>query len=172
MTMTKNEIQFDPGLVEAEENLLVDYQFLLQERMTKKGLSHAELAERAGISNARLSQIMSDEANPTVKTFAALFYALGERVCVSSMPLDELHEPPVAQEASQEVEWEWAKPVRIAKPISEEMMALVKDSAKVFDERDLVSNDNYSPPGTRIAYFDSEVATAFALETEPELEAA
>jgi len=172
MTMTKNEIRFDPGLVEAEENLLVDYQFLLQERMTKNGLSHRELAERAGISNARLSQIMSDEANPTVKTFADLFYALGERVCVSSAPLDQSHKPTTAQELPQETQWEWAQPVRMAKPISEEMMALVKDSAKVFDERDKASNDNYAPAGTRIAYFDSEVATALALEPEPELEAA
>ena len=60
--MTKKDVRFDPGMVEAEENLLVDYQFLLQERMTKKGLSQSTLAERAGISKARLSQVMGDNA--------------------------------------------------------------------------------------------------------------
>lgn len=172
MTMAKKDVRFDPDVVEAEENLLVDYQFLLQERMTKKGLSYSALAARAGISKARLSQVMGDNANPTVKTFAGLFHALGERVCVTSMPLDRPYEPPVVQETPEETKWEFARPVRVAKPINKQMMALVKDSAKVVDERDMASNDNYGPPGTRIAYFDSEVAGALALEPEPELEAA
>jgi transcriptional regulator with XRE-family HTH domain len=164
--MTKEGIRFDPGMVEAEENLLVDYQFLLQESMSKKGLSQGALAERAGISDARLSQIMSDHANPTVKTFAGLFYALGERVNVSTAPLDQLHEPPVAQELPQALKWEWENPVRIGKPIDEDMIALMKSSSKVIDERSKASNDNYT--GQRITFVDSEVATALALETEAE----
>lgn len=163
--MTKKDVRFDPRMVEAEENLLVDYQFLLQERMAKKGLSQTALAERAGISKARLSQIMSDEANPTVKTFAGLFYALGDRVNVSSTPLEQPHEPPLAQEPPQVPKWEWARPVRLGKAIDREMIALMKSSTKVIDERSAASNDNYSP-GTRITYFDSEVATALILEPE------
>jgi transcriptional regulator with XRE-family HTH domain len=167
MTMTKKEIRFDPGMVEAEENLLVDYQFLLQERMSKKGLSQGALAERAGISDARLSQIMSDNANPTVKTFAALFYALGERVCVSSRSLDQPHEPPLAQEPPQVPEWQWATPVRIGKAIGPEMIELMKSSTKVIDEQSAASNDNYGS-GPRITYVDPEVAAALALEPEAE----
>lgn len=66
--------------VEAEEDLLIDFQFLVQDVLNSKGISKTELAKRTGISKARLSQILSAEANPSVKTFARLFYALGVRV--------------------------------------------------------------------------------------------
>src|ERR1700730_2978939 len=72
--------KFDPAIIEAEENLLIDFQFLLQEAMTQKGISLSELDEKAALSKSRISQIMGAEANPTTKTFARLFYALGERV--------------------------------------------------------------------------------------------
>lgn len=164
--MAKREIPFDTKVVEAEENLLVDYQFLLQERMSAKGLSQADLAERAGISNARLSQIMGDHANPTVKTFAGLFYALGERVCVSSEPLSESEEGQQPQKSTETSKWEWARPVRADKLITEEMIAMVKNSATVMDEGSMASNDNYTRH--RISYLSSEVATALALEPEAE----
>ncbi len=66
--------------VEAEEDLLIDFQFLMQDVLTAKGISKTELAKRTGISKARLSQILSAEANPSVKTFARLFHALGVKV--------------------------------------------------------------------------------------------
>jgi transcriptional regulator with XRE-family HTH domain len=66
--------------VEAEEDLLIDFQFLVQDVLTSKGISKTELAKRTGISKARLSQILSAEANPGVKTFARLFHALGVKV--------------------------------------------------------------------------------------------
>lgn len=170
--MTKRKMMsFDPNVVEAEENLLIDYQFLLQERMSKNGISHSALAERAGISNARLSQILSDEANPTVKTFAGLFHALGERVCVSSVPLGKLDEGKSSEgngmsseEPAQAGKWQWAQPVRMAEPIDEKMVALMKSSVTVLDERSMASNDNYGRG--RIKYFDSEFAAALALEPE------
>ena len=69
--------------------------------LTSKGVSKTELAKRAGISKARLSQIMSAEANPTVKTFARLFHAAGvkvepriaERRRDASVPQSETAEP-------------------------------------------------------------------------------
>jgi transcriptional regulator with XRE-family HTH domain len=74
--------KFDPAIIEAEENLLIDFQFLLQEVVTQKGVSLSELAEKAGVSKSRISQVLSPEANPTAKTFARLFHALGEEVTV------------------------------------------------------------------------------------------
>lgn len=71
---------FDPAIIEAEENFLIDCQFLLQEIMVRKGISLSQLAEKAGVSKSRMSQIMSPEANPTAKTFARLFHALGEEI--------------------------------------------------------------------------------------------
>ncbi len=66
--------------VEAEEDLLIDFQFLVHDILTSKGISKTELAKRTGISKARLSQILNAEANPSVKTFARLFHALGVKV--------------------------------------------------------------------------------------------
>jgi transcriptional regulator with XRE-family HTH domain len=165
----KKEILFDPKVVEAEENLLIDYQFLLQERMSQKGISQSALSELAGISKARLSQILSDDANPTVKTFAGLFYALGERVCVSSAPLEavvsESHETPAPRE------WQWAQPIRMAEPISEDMVAIMKRSTPANDKGSKASNDNYAPE-CRVTFVDSEVVGALVLELEPEPEPA
>ncbi len=167
--MTKKDIPFDPKIVEDEDNLLIDYQFLLQERMSQKGISQSVLADCAGISRARLSQILSDDANPTVKTFADLFYALGERVYVSSVPLLEAAETQT-HEMLVPSEWQWAKSIRMVEPISEDMVALMKRSMPVIDEESLASNDNYSP-GRRVTFVESEVVAA-VLESEPEPEAA
>lgn len=76
--MKNRDKHVDPTAIEAEENLLIDYQFLLQELMSAKGISRNELADAVGITKARLSQILGSEANPTVKTMARLIHALGE----------------------------------------------------------------------------------------------
>jgi len=75
--------------IAAEENLVIDVQFLLQEMMDDKGITRAELARRAGISKARLTQMMRPDANPTLRTLAAIFHALGERVTVQPVRDDE-----------------------------------------------------------------------------------
>lgn len=86
--MNKDSKKFDPAIIEAEENLLIDYQFLVQELMVKKNVSRADLAEAAGLSKARLSQLLGPEANPTIKTMARLIHALGEKPVVSSTKVD------------------------------------------------------------------------------------
>ena len=160
--MAKRKIPFDPRIIEAEGNLLIDYQFLLQERMSQKGISQSDLAERAGISKARLSQIISDDANPTLKTFAGLFHALGERVHVSSVPAGEL-EKPQSQEPMAALEWEWVKTVRMDQPIDEDMVALMKNAVPSIERGSMASNDNCT--NRRIHFVDSELATAL-LEDE------
>lgn len=80
----KSQHKIDPAIIAAEENLLIDYQFLIQELMVTKNFTRTELAELAGISKPRLSQILSPEANPTVKTMARLIHALGEHVAIST----------------------------------------------------------------------------------------
>lgn len=75
---------FDPKIIEAEENLLIDFHFLIQQLMSEKGVTRSQLAEKAGLSKARLSQLLSVEANPTVKSMARLFYALGEDVHIGA----------------------------------------------------------------------------------------
>jgi len=86
----RQEKKIDPAVIAAEENLLIDFQFLLQELISSKNVSRTELAELAGLSKARLSQIFSAEANPTVKTMARLAHAMGERIDISRKKEEKL----------------------------------------------------------------------------------
>ncbi len=83
--MTRNKIELDPKIVEAEEDFLIDFQFLVQDLINSRRISRTELARKASISKARLSQILSAEANPTVRTFARLFHALDAKVIPKCM---------------------------------------------------------------------------------------
>lgn len=78
--MRENTITFDERMIEAEEDLVIDAQFLIQRLMNEHGLTRAEVARRAGISKARLTQLLRPEANPTLRTIARIVYAIGERV--------------------------------------------------------------------------------------------
>src|ERR1700744_5750276 len=79
-----NQIPFNASRIEAEENFLIDFQFLIQELMVAKKINRVELSERTGLSAARISQILGSQANPTVKTMARIFPALGEPVHLSA----------------------------------------------------------------------------------------
>lgn len=92
----------DIDFVGAEEDLLIDFQFLVQDVLNAKGVSKTQLAKRAGISKARLSQILSAEANPSVKTFARLFHALDVRV----EPKVASHRTEPSSVPQQKSEWE------------------------------------------------------------------
>jgi len=76
----------DERQIEAEENFVLDAQFLLQDLMAEQGISRAELSRRAGISKARISQLMKAGANPTLRNLAKLFYALGADVALARKP--------------------------------------------------------------------------------------
>ncbi len=86
--MAKADVRRNRGVIEAEEDFLIDVQFLIQDLINRKRVSRTELAEMIGISKARLSQLMGSEANPTLKTFAGVVHALGEKIVVSSTPID------------------------------------------------------------------------------------
>ena len=63
----------------AIEALVFSVQVSLQKAMNKNGVSNKKLAERLGMSAARVSQIFSTKGpNLTVKTIAKIIHALGE----------------------------------------------------------------------------------------------
>lgn len=127
-----NKIPFDASRVEAEENLLIDYQFLIQELMVAKGISRAQLSALTGLSVARLSQIMSPKANPTVKTVARIVHALGEAIAVSTV-----NKLAVAGDVAADapVQWQWFDELEYPTNRQDiEMVAVVK--------RSFASNDN------------------------------
>lgn len=134
-----DHIPFEVSRIEAEENLLIDFQFLIQELMVTKNISRAELSERSGLSAARLSQIFHSGANPTVKTMARIFHALGEagRLNTVSRPAAEFVRP---------LKDEWKFFEEAAQPANRqdiEMVAMVK--------RSMASNDNVVLMGLKAA---------------------
>jgi transcriptional regulator with XRE-family HTH domain len=123
--------------IEVEENLLLDFQFLLQELIHDKDISRGELAKRTGISKARLSQIMSSEANPTLKTCARLLHALGEELCVS------VKKKPVQLPQSTADDSDWQVGVDDSHAVGRKR-ATVDDSKWIALLKEaMVSNDNY-----------------------------
>src|SRR5665213_4450818 len=73
----------------AEENFRVDIQHRISSVMNKLGVSRAQLARQMGKSEQHLSQLFASGANPTVKTIARIFFALGDECFISSKHLDE-----------------------------------------------------------------------------------
>lgn len=67
----------DSKFIEAEEHALMDFQFAILDAMKTKGISQTELAEMLGVSRARVSQLLSSEANPTIKLVGRALAALG-----------------------------------------------------------------------------------------------
>ena len=77
-TMNAEEIK----MLEAEEHLIFDMQLMVHEAAARHGLTYSQVAERAGISKARMSQIMGSNANPTVRTIAKIMTAIGEKATI------------------------------------------------------------------------------------------
>ena len=63
----------------AEERLLLLTQTVVQRELNRRGLKYRDLARRLGVSEARVSQLLGDEApNLTVRTVARILHRLGE----------------------------------------------------------------------------------------------
>lgn len=135
--MSKIEMKrhFEPAAIEAEENLVIDLQFLLQEVLSNKGMSRSELAKKLGISKARLSQIFSSEANPTVKSCARLFHALGEELAVTIKKESQRSDPLMGEPSEWEVELEGSA--------LGDRKVNAKDVARL--KETIGQNDNYCP---------------------------
>ncbi|MFZ3350798.1 MAG: helix-turn-helix transcriptional regulator [Xanthobacteraceae bacterium] len=137
------KIQLDPKVIEAEENLLIDCQILLQETIVGKGITRSALAQKAGISKARLSQLMRSEANPTVKTMARLFHALGEELIVGVKGKVCQTECSPNAERTIEHHWNWSEASSVAAKVDDaQFVALLKEASA---KGAAASNDNYSP---------------------------
>jgi transcriptional regulator with XRE-family HTH domain len=152
--MTKMRKPVDPKIIEAEERLLIDCQILLQETISNRSMTRSALAERAGMSKARLSQIMRPEANPTIKTMARLFHALGEDLFVTTKNKGScMIGRDASSEASADKPWNCTEAPSVAAKIDDEQfVALLKEAARGA----AASNDNYSP----VVIMDSDVMVA------------
>jgi transcriptional regulator with XRE-family HTH domain len=65
-------------MISAEEALIVDVQVAIHTLMLDRGLSRADLARELDVSQARVSQMFSDDAkNLTLRTVARILRVLG-----------------------------------------------------------------------------------------------
>lgn len=70
-------------LIFAIEELRLSVQFAIQEAMVEKGVSRSELARRMNLSAARITQILSEDANPRLETIAKIVFHLDAEVSFS-----------------------------------------------------------------------------------------
>lgn len=77
--MAREKREFTLGEIEAEERALTDFQFAIIDSMNEQGVSQADLAKLLGVSPARVSQLLSPEANPTLKLVGRALKALNMR---------------------------------------------------------------------------------------------
>lgn len=61
--------------------------FLVEARR-RHGLSQAELAELAGMTQTNISRIERDKASPSLRTLNRLLEAMGETLQIAAVPLD------------------------------------------------------------------------------------
>lgn len=73
----KNHVELSREQIHAEEDALIDFQFALIDAMNERGMTKAELAKVLGVSRARVSQMFSSSANPTLKLAARALFAVG-----------------------------------------------------------------------------------------------
>jgi transcriptional regulator with XRE-family HTH domain len=74
LTSLRNSAEF------AEERLVARAQALLHECMIERGLNKTDLADKMGVTKARVSQIFSDNQNFTFRLVASAFHALGKQI--------------------------------------------------------------------------------------------
>jgi len=78
----------------AIEGLVTDAAELVARLMEEQGVKKAELARRLGKSRAWVTQLLSGEANMTIRTFAELAYVLGAEVKLRAQPQAATKEAP------------------------------------------------------------------------------
>lgn len=117
--------------IEAVEGFIVEVQTYLHEVMEAKSISRSELAERMGVSRARISQMFGEKSNITVRMLARIAHHLGE-------------EPVVASETTTRMEKEReAKRRGRAVTASRNVIGLWKDTSKS-NPADVVCGDDDS----------------------------
>ncbi|MDM9627095.1 helix-turn-helix transcriptional regulator [Rhizobium sp. S152] len=75
--MAKDINELTREQVYAEEDALIDFQFALIDAMKERDMNKAALAAALGVTRARVSQLFSPEANPTIKLAARALLAVG-----------------------------------------------------------------------------------------------
>ncbi len=89
--MATKQTDADREMRLAEEQMLYLAQTAIQRQLNRQGLKYRDLARRLEVSEARVSQLLGDDAlNLTIRTVARVFHKLGEEaVLLTRRELDE-----------------------------------------------------------------------------------
>jgi transcriptional regulator with XRE-family HTH domain len=83
--------KIDEDMVIAEDALITEVQFAIHNLLEAKGMSRADLARALGVSEARVSQLFSENSrNLTLKTIARIFFVLDEEPQITSPTLHKM----------------------------------------------------------------------------------
>jgi transcriptional regulator with XRE-family HTH domain len=145
----------DVRRIEKEIDLITDVQYLIQEVMNERGLSRAEVADMLGISKPRMTQLLGDNSNPTLRTLVGVFDVMGEQIRITRVREDAqaVCEPEVAADWQQGAVIE-AEEVRADSKSARHKTGFIKDLIDRSDNGwivagEPVSNDNWD-------YFQSD----------------
>jgi len=75
--MARNSDAWTIEEIDACVDALMDIQFAIIDIMDEKSLTKKELADRLGVTPARISQILSSGSNPSIRQIGRVFHALG-----------------------------------------------------------------------------------------------
>lgn len=68
----------------AKARLRVELQYLIGRHMKDAGMTQHALAKKLGVSDARVSVMLSSSANPTIESLVRVFNVFGDRLTVNS----------------------------------------------------------------------------------------
>lgn len=130
----------------AEEYFVASIQTKLNEMLEEKGLNRSDLADRLGVTKARVSQIFSDDCkNFTVRLLARAFIALGEKPAL--LTEQEMLSMKAPSDGIHKKSHEWALGGHFPSEVSGEVqLDVVRDIVKtVFAEHEARSQQEELP---------------------------
>lgn len=124
----------------AEERFLLAAQVEIQRLLNDKGLRYRDLSKRLHVSEARVSQMLGDDAsNLTIRTIAKIFYQLDERPMLISSSELQRRIAEAAGTSDHSITWTFAGAVE----------ELAVDSATQLVEKELPSRQSSRPVSSK-----------------------
>jgi transcriptional regulator with XRE-family HTH domain len=92
-------------LIRSEEDALMAFQFAVIDALNSKGLNQSDLSELLSVSKARISQILSNNANPSIKMVGRICSTLDIPLSFSNVKSDKIKD--VFQPVEYPIQGEW-----------------------------------------------------------------
>ena len=70
-------------LIEAQEEVKVDFAIMLNNILEEKNISLSDLAKLTGSSSSLISRIMNGSENLTIETMVSMLFALNEKIAIT-----------------------------------------------------------------------------------------